>query len=86
MKKWLQPATALITALAGTCVMLAKCWSDTAAARDKIEESRWKRENGMVFYQDAYEDSQVDLWMLRAAVAHATNLTELQKQVKGNHP
>ena len=82
MKKWFQPAT--ITALVAACVTLAKCWTDTAVARDKIEQARWERANGMAAYQQWYEDASADIRALEVTVLTATNLTELQDTVKGS--
>jgi TPR repeat protein len=86
VKRWLSPAA--LTALAAACATLAKCYSDTVAARDRVEEARWKRENGMAYYQQAYEDAAADLRTLTVTVMASTNLTELQTMIKipTNHP
>ena len=81
-KRWLQPTA--IVSLIGAVAMLARCWAETAATLDQVEDARWKRANGMSFYEQAFKDAMADKLVLEAAVMAATNLTELKLKVKGN--
>lgn len=82
MKRWLTPAA--LTALASACAVLGKCWTDTAAGLERVENARWQRENGMAFYEDAFKGAVAERMRLEAAVLAATDLDVLKQTVKDN--